>query len=141
MTQAMRDEAQQWIAEAEKDLKDAEMLLRYESYYPLCRLAYLATEKAMRVLVLGKGQHVAAQSTLASLGQQVEKADPALRSLTASLRPLEQFAPPDPAGEPRGAPSAPLYGREAARQALDLARQAVTAAKRSSQPAQRDRAI
>lgn len=132
MKQATRDDAQRWIAEAEKDLKDAEMLLRYEGYYPLCRLAYLAAEKAMRGLLLGRGQHVAEQPTLASLGQQIEAAEPALGSLMTSLRPLEQFAPPAPTREPQGIPSLPpLYGRETANRALTLARQAVIAAKRS----------
>ncbi len=132
MKQATRDEPQRWVAEAEKDLKDAEMLLRYEGYYPLCRLAYLAAEKAMRGLLLGRGQHVAEQLTLASLIQQLEAAEPALGSLMTSLRPLEQFAPPTPAREPQGTPSPPpLYGREAAKRALTLARQVVIAAKRA----------
>lgn len=132
MKQATRDDAQRWVAEAEKDLKDAEMLLRYEGYYPLCRLAYLAAEKAMRGLLLGRGQHVAEQPTLASLGQQIEAAEPALGSLMTSLRLLEQFAPPAPTREPQGTPSLPpLYGRETAKRALTLARQAVIAAKRS----------
>jgi len=132
MKQAAREDAQRWIAEAENDLKDAEMLLRYESYYPLCRLAYLAAEKAMRGLLIGKGQPVGDQPTLSSLSQRIEVAEPALRSLTASLRPLEQFAPPTPRGEPERTPSPPpLYSREAAKGALALAQQAVVEVKRS----------
>lgn len=131
MQQATRDDAQRWIAEAEKDLKDAELLLPDEGYYPLCRLAYLAAEKAVRALVLGKGRHVADRPTLGSLGQQLEAAEPALGSLMTSLRPLQQFAPPAQRDEPKGTPLPhPLYSREAAKGALALARQAVIAAKR-----------
>ncbi|MGH7411292.1 MAG: HEPN domain-containing protein, partial [Candidatus Methylomirabilis sp.] len=54
--QALQEDAQRWLVEAEKDVKDAEMLLRHEGYYPLCRLACLAAEKAMRALLLGRGQ-------------------------------------------------------------------------------------
>lgn len=132
MERATRDEARRWIAEAEKDLKDAEMLLRYESYYPLCRLAYLALEKAMRGILLAKGQHVADQLTLASLSQQVEATEPGLGSLVTSLRTLERFEPLSPPAElHEGMCPPPLYGREAAKEALALAKQAVTAAKRS----------
>lgn len=132
MKQAAREDAQRWIAEAERDLKDAEMLLRYEGYYPLCRLAYLAAEKAMRGLLVGKGQPVGDQPILSSLSQRIEVAEPALRSLTASLRPLEQFAPPARTGVPERTPSSPpLYSREAAKGALALAQQAVAEAKRS----------
>jgi len=131
MLQATRDDAQRWIAEAEKDLKDAELLLPDEGYYPLCRLAYLAAEKAVRALVLGKDLHVADRPTLGSLGQQLEAAEPALGSLMTSLRPLEQFAPPAQTGEPQVTPPPPpLYSREAAKGALALARQAVMAGKR-----------
>lgn len=108
------------------------MLLQYEGYYPLCRLAYLAAEKAMRGLLLGRGQHGAEQPTLASLGQQIELAEPALGSLMTSLRLLEQFASPAPTREPQDTASPPpLYGRETAKRALTLARQAVIAAKQS----------
>jgi len=131
MQQATRDDAQRWIAEAEKDLKDAELLLPDEGYYPLCRLAYLAAEKAVRALVLGKDLQVADRPTLGSLGQQLEAAEPALGSLMTSLRPLQQFAPPAQTGEPQGTPPPPpLYSREVAKGALALARQAVLAAKR-----------
>lgn len=132
MERATRDEAWRWIAEAEKDLKDAEMLLRYESYYPLCRLAYLASEKAMRGLLLAKGQHVPDQATLASLRQQVEAIEPALRSLVASLRPLERFEPLSPPAElHEGICPPPLYGRESAKEGLTLAKQAITGVKQS----------
>lgn len=132
MKQATRDAAQRLIAEAEKDLKDAELLLRYESYYPLCRLAYLAAEKAIRGWLAGKGLQAADQPTLASLGQQLEEAEPALEPLMTSLSPLEQFAPPASAGEPPGASSPPpLYSREVAKGALGLARQVVIEVKRA----------
>ncbi len=132
MKQAARDDVQRMIAEAEKDLQDAEMLLRYEGYYPLCRLAYLAAEKAMRGLLVGKNQQVADQSSLSSLSQQVEVAEPALGPLTAALRSLERFAPPAPRDGPERTTSPPpLYSREAAKGALALAQQAVVEAKRS----------
>ena len=132
MKQATQDDAQRLIAEAEKDLKDAELLLRYESYYPLCRLAYLAAEKAMRGWLVGRGLHVAGQPTLSSLGQQLEATKPALGPLMRSLRSLERFAPPASAGEPQGASSPPpLYSREIAKGALGLARQVVIEVKRA----------
>ncbi len=132
MKQATRDDAQRLIAEAEKDLTDAEMLLRYESYYPLCRLAYLAAEKAMRGWLAAQGQQVSDQSTLASLGLQIEAMDPGLGLLVTSLRPLEQFAPPASIGEPpRDSPQPPLYSREVARGALGLARRVVIDIKQS----------
>ena len=132
MKQATRDDAQRLIAEAEKDVKDAELLLRYESYYPLCRLAYLATEKAIRGWLAEKGLQAPDQPTLASLGQQLEETEPALGPLMTSLRPLEQFAPPASAGEPPGASSPPpLYSREVAKGALALARQVVIEVKRA----------
>jgi HEPN domain-containing protein len=131
MQRATQNDAQRWIAEAEKDLKDAELLLPDEGYYPLCRLAYLAAEKAIRALVLGKNLHVADRPTLGSLGQQLEAAEPALGSLMTSLRPLQQFAPPAQRDESEGTPrSHPLYSREAAKGALALARQAVITATR-----------
>ena len=132
MKPATRDDALRLIAEAEKDVKDAEMLLRYESYYPLCRLAYLAAEKALRGCLIGKGLHVAPQPTLSSLGQQLEATEPALGPLMASLRPLERFAPPASAGEPQGASSPPpLYSREVAKEAIGLARHILIEVKRS----------
>lgn len=131
MKQAARGEAQRWITEAEKDLNDAEMLLRYEGYYPLCRLAYLAAEKALRGWLLEKGQEFSRQAGLAALSQQVSSADPALGSLIRSLRPLEQFTPPAEIVEAQAAsPPPPLYSRETAKQAIALARQAVIEVKR-----------
>lgn len=131
MKQAARGEARRWIAEAEKDLKDAEMLLRYEGYHPLCRLAYLAVEKALRGWLLEKGQEFSRQAGLAALSQQVSSADPALGSLIRSLRPLEPFAPPAEIVEAQAAPPPPpLYSRETAKQAIALARQAVIEVKR-----------
>lgn len=131
MKQALGDEAQRWITEAEKDLNDAEMLLRYEGYYPLCRLAYLAAEKALRGWLLGKGQEHSGQAGLTALGQQAASYDPGLASLIGSLRPLEQFAPPvEKARVEATSPPGPLYSRATAKQALALARQAVTEVKR-----------
>jgi len=133
MTDTTQHDALRWVDEAEKDLQDAAMLLRHESYYPLCRLAHLAAEKALRGWLLGKGQHVSPQSTLALLGQQVEAAEPALGMLMSSLRALEPFAPPTQSPTAlQGRPSSPpLYGRETAKQSLALATQAIMAAKRS----------
>ncbi len=132
MMQSTQNDAQRWMLEAEKDLRDAELLLRYEGYYPLCRLAYLAAEKAIRGWLLAKGQPVADQPGLAALTRQVEATDPALVPLMTSLHSLEQFAPPSPAVEAQGtSPPPPLYRREAAKEALALARQAVVVVKRS----------
>ena len=129
---AFQEDAHRWLVEAEKDVKDAEMLLRHEGYYPLCRLACLAAEKAMRALLLGRGQESSKQSGLAALSLQVAAAEPALGSLTRSLRPLEPFAIIDQAADPQAtSPPPPLYSREAAKQAIALARQAVIEVKRT----------
>ncbi len=126
MKQETRDSALQWIGEAEKDIVDAELLLRHEGYYPLCRLAYLAAEKAMRAWLVGTGREPSEQGGLAALSRQVSSAEPALGSLIGSLQPLEQFAPPQATSPPP-----PLYSRETAKHAIALARQAVTEVKRS----------
>jgi len=126
MKQETRDRALRWIGEAEKDLVDAELLLRHEGYYPLCRLAYLAAEKAMRAWLVGKGREPSEQGGLAALSRQISSAEPALESLIGSLQPLEQFAPPQATSPPP-----PLYSRETAKHAIALARQAVTEVKRS----------
>ncbi|MGH7370175.1 MAG: HEPN domain-containing protein, partial [Candidatus Methylomirabilaceae bacterium] len=132
MKQETRDSARRWIGEAEKDIVDAELLLRHEGYYPLCRLAYLAAEKAMRAWLLEKGLEVSEQAGLAALSREVSSAEPALGSLIRSLHPLEQFAPPQPTADHEAtSPSPPLYSREIAKQAIALARQAVTEVKRS----------
>lgn len=132
MRQATRDDARRWIGEAENDIKDAEMLLRHEGYYPLCRLAYLAAAKAMRGLLLGMGQSFPEEADLAALSQQVSLVRPTLEVLTTSLDPLRRFAPPAPRAGPEAAPvPPPLYRREAAKQAIALARQAVAEVKRS----------
>jgi HEPN domain-containing protein len=132
MKQATRDDAHRWIAEAENDIKDAEMLLRHEGYYPLCRLAYLAAAKAMRGLLLGMGQPFPEQADLAALSQQVSLVEPTLGALTASLDPLQRFAPPAPTAGPETTRSPSLlYSREAAKQTITLARHAVAQVKRS----------
>lgn len=132
MTQAARDDAQRWIAEAENDIKDAEMLLRHEGYYPLCQLAYLAAAKAMRGLLLGMGQPFPEQADLAALSQQVSLVEPTLGVLTQSLDPLQRFAPSAPTAGPEATPlPPPLYSREAAKRAIALVRQAVAEVKRS----------
>jgi len=130
--QATRDDAHRWIGEAENDIKDAEMLLRHEGYYPLCRLAYLASVKAMRGLLLGMGHPFPEQADLAALSQQVELVEPTLGVLTQSLGPLQRFAPPAPTAGPEATPSTSLlYSREAAKQTITLARHAVAEVKRS----------
>jgi HEPN domain-containing protein len=126
MTQETRHSALRWIDEAEKDIVDAELLLRHEAYYPLCRLAYLAAEKAMRAWLVEKGLEPAKQGGLAALSRQVSSAEPALGPMIGSLQPLERFAP-----SLAPSPAPPLYSREAARRAIALARQAVTEVKRS----------
>jgi HEPN domain-containing protein len=132
MKQATRDSALRWIGEAEKDIVDAELLLRHESYYPLCRLAYLAAEKAMRAWLLGTGREPSEQGGLAALSRQVSSAEPALGSLVRSLQALERFAPPEPRADHQAtSPPPPLYSRETAKHAIALARQAVTEVKRS----------
>jgi len=132
MKQAMRDDPQRWIGEAEEDIVDAELLLRHEGYYPLCRLAYLAAVKAMRGLLLGMGRPFSEQADLAALSQQVALVEPGLGVLTRSLGPLQRFAPPAPTADPEAMPTPPpLYSRETAREAIVLARQAVIEFKRS----------
>ena len=132
MKQAMRDDTHRWIAEAENDIKDAEMLLRHEGYYPLCRLAYLAAVKAMRGLLLGKGHPFPEEADLAALSQQVSLVEPTLGALTTSLGTLQRFAPPARTADPEATPSPSLlYSRETAKQTITLARRAVAEAKRS----------
>lgn len=132
MKQAMRDDTHRWIAEAENDIKDAEMLLRHEGYYPLCRLAYLASVKAMRGLLLRMGQPFQEEADLAALSQQVSLVEPTLGALTTSLGPLQRFAPPARTADPEATPSPSLlYSRETAKQTITLARRAVAEAKRS----------
>ncbi len=130
--QAMRDDAHRWIGEAERDLNDAETLLRHEAYYPLLRLVYLAAEKAMRAWLLGTGQEFSAHAGLAEMSRQVSSAEPALEPLIRSLHPLEQFTPPSPGADPQTtSPPPQLYARETARDAIARARQAVIEVKRS----------
>ena len=132
MRQALQEDARRWIVEADRDVNDAEMLLRYEAYYPLCRLAYLAAEKALRALVLGKGQVLTPQFDLSALTRQAASAEPALVSLISSLHPLERFAPPDQLVVIHATPPPPpLYSRETAKEAIALARQAVSEVKRA----------
>jgi HEPN domain-containing protein len=132
MKQATRDDAHRWIGEAENDIKDAEMLLRHEGYYPLCRLAYLAAAKAMRGLLLGMGHPFSEEADLAALSQQVSLVEPMLGALSTSLGPLQRFAPPARTADPEAKPlPPPLYSREAAKRAIALVRQAVAEAKRS----------
>jgi HEPN domain-containing protein len=132
MKQATRDDPERWIGEAEKDIDDAELLLRHEGYYPLCRLAYLAAAKVMRGLLLGKGHPFSEEADLAALSQQVSLVEPTLGVLTQSLDPLQRFAPPTPTAGPQATPlPPPLYSREAAKRAIALVRQAVAEAKRS----------
>ena len=132
MKQATRDDPERWIGEAEKDIDDAEMLLRHEGYYPLCRLAYLASVKAMRGLLLGKGHPFSEEADLAALSQQVSLVEPTLGALTTFIGPLQRFAPPARTADPDATPSPSLlYSREAAKRAIALVRQAVAEAKRS----------
>jgi len=132
MIQALQEDAQRWLVEAEQDVKDAEMLFRHEGYYPLCRLACLAAEKAMRALLLGRGREFSKQSGFPALSQQVAAAEPAMGSLTQSLVPLERFAIIDQTADPHAtSPPPPLYSRETARQAIALARQAVIEVRRA----------
>jgi HEPN domain-containing protein len=138
MMRAAREEANRWIAEAEKDLRDAELLLLHEGHYPLCRLTYLAAEKAMRAWLCANGRDVSGAAGLAALTRQVTSIEPALGPLTGSLCALEQFAPSGQGSESHAAPPAPspLYSRELSRQAIALAERAVAQAKRSlSMPA------
>ena len=129
---AAQGDAERVIVEADKDIQDAEMLLRHEAYYPLCRLAFLAAEKAMRAVLLGKGQEFSHQANVAALGQQVASAEPALASLIRSLRQLEPFAPSTKTAQPDvTSPPPPLYTRETAKEAIALARRAVIEFKRS----------
>jgi HEPN domain-containing protein len=131
MKQATRADAERWITEAEKDIKDAELLLRHEGYYPLCRLACLATAKAMRGLLVGLRQPFSEQADLATLGRQVSSVEPSLAELIEALGAIQQFAPPEPAADPEAAPSpAALYSREAAKRSLALARETVILVKR-----------
>jgi len=132
MKQTTRDHAHRWIGEAEKDIEDAELLLRHEGYYPLCRLAYLASVKAMRGLLLGTGHPFSEEADLAALSQQVSLVEPMLGALTTSIGPLQRFAPPARTADPEAKPlPPPLYSREAAKRAIALVRQAVAEAKRS----------
>jgi HEPN domain-containing protein len=132
MKEVAKDDIQRWIGEAERDLIDAGALLRHEAYYPLCRLVYLAVEKALQAWLLGMGQELPAQAGLTELSRHVASTEPAMEPLIRSLQPLEPFAPPPQrAGAQPSSPSPLLYSRESARHAIALARQAVIEVKRS----------
>lgn len=133
MNQTTKEDAGRWIGEAENEIKDAELLLRHEAYYPLCRLAYLAAAKALRGWLAGIGQPVSEQADLVALRDQLSSVEPTLAVFTASLGPLQRFAPPAATTEPDATlqPPPPLYSRETAKRAIALARQAVIEAKRS----------
>ena len=132
MKQAAREHARRWIGEAETEINDAELLIRHEAYYPLCRLAYMAAAKAMRGLLTGMGRPVSEQADLAVLCEQVSSVETTLAVFAVSLGPLQRYAPPAPTTDPEATPQPPppLYSREAAKQAIALARQAVTKARR-----------
>jgi len=120
------ERATRWIAEAEQDVRDAELLLRTDSLYPLCRLASLAASKVLRAVLVELGQRAPAEISLSALCERVAAADPVLAPLAGSLASLEPLAASGTAGpSTQASPSLPLYRREDARAALDLARRAV----------------
>lgn len=120
----MPNRAQDWIAQAKRDLEQAVDSKREERHEWACFAAQQAAEKAVKALHLHLGQE-AWGHVIAKLLQDLPKSSRVPRGLTEKARVLDSFYVPPryPNGHPEGAPFehyGPLQSKEAIRYARQI---------------------
>ncbi len=123
----MPDRSRDWLAQAERDLEQAQASAAGGRHEWACFAAHQAAEKAVKALHLAQGQEAWGHMVARLLSQLPEEVEPAL---VDRARVLDNFYVPTryPNGHPEGSPFehyGPLQSREAmehARQILDFVR-------------------
>lgn len=116
------EEAKRWLAQARRDLDDAEFNTSGERFNVACFLCQQSAEKALKAFLYSCGEDPWGHS-VAELAARAAAEDPAFTDLVPEAALLDKYYIPTryPNGLPGGIPSAAFGARDAAA-ALELAR-------------------
>lgn len=119
-------EGRRWLAQARVDLRWAELLVREGGWHLACFLAQQIAEKALKAFLYAQGMEVVLGHSVERLGTAAAEYEKGFAEKVRRWSLLDGYYVPTryPNGLPDGIP-ADVFTAEAARRAVDLAREAV----------------
>jgi HEPN domain-containing protein len=106
MKRDAKAEAYRWLAQAEEEYKDAELLMRAQRYYLSLYLCQQSAEKALKAFIYFKEQEPVFSHSIAVLVNVAAALDPDFEALTNSKRLDDYYIPTRyPNGLPGDIPS------------------------------------
>lgn len=131
MKRDAKAEADRWLAQAEEEYKDAELLLRARRYYLSLYLCQQSAEKALKAFIYSKEQEPVFSHSIAVLVNVAAALDPDFDALTAAKRLDDYYIPTRyPNGLPGDIPSRYYNDEEEVKRALALSGSVLELAKR-----------
>ena len=120
------DEARRWFEQATEDLKWATLLTKEGGFHIACFLAQQVAEKAVKAFLYSQGESPVLGHSVAALVQRAGEFNETIAGRATSWAILDGYYIPTryPNGLPDSIP-ARVYNREAAEQAVKLAKDAV----------------
>jgi HEPN domain-containing protein len=131
MKRDAKAEADRWLAQAEEEYKDAELLLRARRYYLSLYLCQQSAEKALKAFIYFKEQEPVFSHSIAVLVNVAAALDPDFDALAAAKRLDDYYIPTRyPNGLPGDIPSRYYNDEEEVKRALALSEKVISMAKK-----------
>jgi HEPN domain-containing protein len=123
-------EADRWLAQAEEEYKDAELLMRARRYYLSLYLCQQSAEKALKAFIYFKEQEPVFSHSIAVLINVAAALDPEFDALASAKRLDDYYIPTRyPNGLPGDIPSRYYNDEEEVRRALALSDKVISMTK------------
>jgi HEPN domain-containing protein len=124
-------EADRWLAQAEEEYKDAELLMRARRYYLSLYLCQQSAEKALKAYIYFKEQEPVFSHSIAVLANVAAALDPDFEALDSAKRLDDYYIPTRyPNGLPGDIPSRYYNDEDEVKRALALSGRVLELAKR-----------
>lgn len=131
MKRDAKAEADRWLAQAEEEHKDAELLMRARRYYLSLYLCQQSAEKALKAFIFLKEQEPVFSHSIAVLINVAAALDPDFDALASTKRLDDYYIPTRyPNGLPGDIPSRYYNDEEEVKRALTLSARVLELAKR-----------
>ena len=126
-----RAEGRRWLAQAENDLRFAELASQERFFAQACFNSQQAAEKALEAFLYASGAEQVMGHSVADLAAECARLEPEFAALRARAAPLDHFylSTRYPNSLPGGIPADTFAGSDAGR-ALDMAREVIAVVKR-----------
>jgi HEPN domain-containing protein len=131
MKRDAKAEADRWLAQAEEEYMDAELLMRARRYYLSLYLCQQSAEKALKAFIYFKEQEPVFSHSISVLVNVAAALDPDFESLASAKRLDDYYIPTRyPNGLPGDIPSRYFNDEEEVKRALTLSGKVLELAKR-----------